>query len=84
MTKKIDEYKRERLQEDKIIYIVKNDVFNMNEKIEKQDKIVDKQEQQLRRNCLLLHGIAEGERENTDALVFEALNEKIHVDFNSI
>ena len=45
MTKKIDEYKRERLQEDKIIYIVKNDVFNMNEKIEKQDKIVDKQEQ---------------------------------------
>ena len=45
----------------------------MNEKIEKQDKIVDKQEQQLRRNCLLLHGIAEGERENTDALVFEAL-----------
>ena len=73
MTKKIDEYKRERLQEDKIIYIVKNDVFNMNEKIEKQDKIVDKQEQQLRRNCLLLHGIAEGERENTDALVFEAL-----------
>ena len=32
----------------------------------------------------MLHGIAEGERENTDALVFEALNEKIHVDFNSI
>ena len=86
MTNKFDEYKRERLEKDKIIDIVKNDMFNMNEKIEKQEKIVGKQQQQqyLRRNCLLLHGIAEGERENTDALVFEALNEKIHVDFNSI
>ena len=84
MINKFDEYKQERLEKDKIIDIVKNDVFNMNEKIEKQEKIVYKQEQYLRRNCLLLHGIAEGERENTDALVFEALNEKIHVDFNSI
>ena len=84
MINKFDEYKRERREKDKIIDIVKNDVFNMNEKIEKQEKIVDKQEQYLRRNCLLLHGIAEGERENTDALVFKALNEKIHVDFNSI
>ena len=42
MTNKFDEYKRERLEKDKIIDIVKNDVFNMNEKIEKQEKIVDK------------------------------------------
>ena len=33
-----------------------------------------------RRNCLLLHSIAEGERENTDDLVLETLNEKVHVD----
>ena len=33
-----------------------------------------------RRICLLLHGIAEGERENTDDLVLETLNEKVHVD----
>ena len=41
-------------------------MVNMNEKIEKLERIVDRQEQYARRNCLLLHGIAEGERENND------------------
>ena len=41
-------------------------MVNMNEKIEKLERIVDRQEQFSRRSCFLLHGIAEGERENTD------------------
>ena len=80
MTNKFEEYKREREEKDKIIDTMKSDMVNMNEKIEKLERIVDRQEQYSRRNCLLLHGIAEGERENTDELVSETLNEKMHID----
>ena len=48
--------------------------------IEKLERIVDRQERWSRRNCLLLHGIAESEREINDDLVLETLNEKMHVD----
>ena len=40
-------------------------MVNMNEKTEKLERIVDRQEQYSCRNCLLLHGITEGERENS-------------------
>ena len=69
-----------RQEKDKIIDSMKSDMVNMNEKIEKLERTVDRQEQYSRRNCLLLHGITEGERENTDDLVLETLNEKMHVD----
>ena len=79
-TNKFDEYERERQEKDKIIDSMKSDMVNMNEKIEKLERIVDRQEQYSRRNCLLLHGITEGERENTDELVLETLNEKMHIN----
>ena len=63
---KFDEYGRKRQEKDKIIDSMKNNMVNMNEKIEKLERTVDRQEQHSRRNCLLLHGIAEDERENTD------------------
>ena len=55
-------------------------MVNMNENIEKLERIVDRREEYSRRNHLLLHGIAEGERENSDDLILETLNEKVHVD----
>ena len=70
MTNKFEEYERERKEKEKFIDSMKSDMVNMNEKIEKLERIVDRQEQYARRNCLLLHGIAEDERENTDELVF--------------
>ena len=80
MTNTFEEYGRERQEKDKIIGSMKSDMVNMSERIEKLEKIVDRQEQYSRRNCLLLHGIAVGERENTDDLVLETLNDKSHVD----
>ena len=52
MTNKFDEYERERQEKDKIIDSMKSDMVNMNEKIEKVEMIVDRQEQYSRRNCL--------------------------------
>ena len=59
---------------------MKSDMININEKIEKLERIVDREEQYSRRNCLLQHSIAESERENTDDLVLETLNKKLHVE----
>ena len=42
MTNKFDEYEWERQEKDKIIDIMKSDVVNMHEKIEKLEKIVDR------------------------------------------
>ena len=59
---------------------MKSDMINMNERIEKPERILDRQEQYPHRNCLSLCSIAESECENTDDLVLETLNEKLHVD----
>ena len=64
MTKKYEEYERERQEKDKIIDSMNSDINNMNKKIEKLEKIVNRQEQDSRRNCLLMHCIAEAEAEN--------------------
>ena len=59
---------------------MKSDMVSMNEKIEKMERLIDRIMQYSRHNCLSLHGILEGQRENTDDLVLETLNEKMHVD----
>ena len=66
MTNKFEEYERERQEKDKITDSMKNDMGNMNKKIEKLERIVDRQEKYSHRNWLLLQGIAERERQNTD------------------
>ena len=74
MTNKFEEYEREWEEKNKTIDTMKRDLVKMNEKIEKLERIVDRQEQYSRRNCLLLHGIAEDELENTDELILETSN----------
>ena len=48
----------------------------MAQRIDKLENLVDRQEQYSRRNCLLVHGIAETNKENTDTLVLKTINEK--------
>ena len=79
MTNKSEEYERERQEKDKIIDSMKSDMVNMNKKVGKLEMLVDRQGQYSPRNCLLPHGITEGERENTD-LVLETLNQKMKID----
>ena len=80
MANKSEEHELEQQEKDKIIVSTKSDMVNMNEKIGKLERIVDRREQYSRCNCLLLHCIAE----NTDDLVLETLNENIHVDFTPV
>ena len=52
----------------------------MAQRIDKLENLVDRQEQYSRRNCLLVHEIAETNKENTDGLVLKTLNEKLGIN----
>ena len=79
MINNFEEYERERQEIDKIIDTMKSDMVNMNEKIAKLERIVDRQDQYPRCICFLMHGM-QGERENADDLVLETFNEKMCID----
>ena len=52
----------------------------MAQKTDKLEHLVDRKEQYSRRNCLLVHGTAETNDENTDNLVLKTINEKLDVE----
>ena len=52
----------------------------MAQRIDKLAHFVDRQEQYSRRNCLLVHGTAETNDENTDDLVLKTINEKLDAE----
>ena len=52
----------------------------MAQRIDQLENLVDRQEQYSRRNCLLVHEIAETNKENTDGLVLKTLNEKLGIN----
>ena len=82
---KFDKNERERQQKDKdkLISNMKTEMSVMNEKIEKLEQIVARQEQYSRRNCLFLHDIAENKDENTDNLILKTADEKINIELSS-
>ena len=60
----------------------KEKIIEPEEKTRKMDKnindlnrVIDRQEQYSRRNCILVHGVKESENEDTDVVVRETLNE---------
>ena len=71
ITNKSGKYERERQEKHEFIDGMKIDMVSSNKKIEKLEEIVDRQEQYICWNCLLLHGIAKVECENTGDLVLE-------------
>ena len=60
MSDKFDEFEKERHEQKKVIEELRGDVSSLNEKLNSFTEQVDRQEQCSRRNCLLIHGIAEG------------------------
>ena len=63
---------------------LKSEVKYLNEKVETMDRSLDRHEQYSRRNCLLIHGVKESEKEDTDEVVIEffekEMKEKLSVN----
>ena len=56
----------------------------MNERIEELENKIDRQEQYSRRNCILIHGIAENTEENTGQQTIDFINENLDIKIDEI
>ena len=56
----------------------------INERIEGLENKIDRQEQYSRRNCILIHGIAENKEENTDQQAIDFINDSLDIKINEI
>ena len=56
----------------------------MNERMEELENKIDRQEQYSRRNCLLIHVIAENKEENTDQQAIDSINENLDIKIDEI
>ena len=74
-----DEFEKERQKQKKASEELRDEVSSLNEKLNGITEQVDRQERYSRRNCLLIHGITEGNQENTDALALEIFKEKLDI-----
>ena len=63
-----------KTEQRKIIEDIKSELDSLSTKIEKLEKLQDQQEQYSRRNCLLVHGIAEEKEEVTDEVIISTLS----------
>ena len=79
ISNKFDEYKKERKEKEEIIKALEDSLSNMSKREDSLSGQIDKQEQYLRRNCLLLHGIAENRNEKTDDLHIATINKQLEL-----
>ena len=63
---------------------LKNEVKTLNEKLETMDRSLNCHGQYFRRNCFLIHGMKENERENTNQVIIEILEKKFKKKYQSV
>ena len=56
----------------------------MNERLEELENKIDRQLQYSRRNCILIHGIAENKEKNTDQQAIDYFNENLDIKIDQI
>ena len=89
ISKKFDEYEKDRREKDAIIATLQSELKSAGMKVEDLEKKMGRQEQYFRRNSILIHGLKEEKNESTNDRVLklfrEALNEEVlFVDLDRI
>ena len=77
MTKKFDDYEKDRAEKEKLIKDLREEVSSLKNEHEQLKPDVKNQEQYSRRNVLLVHSISEEQGESTDSIVLSAINEHL-------
>ena len=75
--------KNNRKKEEKINELEEK-TRKMDKNIDDLNRVIDRQEQYLCRNCILLHGVKESKNEDTDAVATETLNELLQEKLTDI
>ena len=82
LSTKFDEYERERKEKDIVIKDLKKEVSSLNSEVQDLSKSLDRQAQYSRRNCLLLHGVKEDSKEDTDEVAINIINKELELELN--
>ena len=77
INEKFEEFEADRREKEREIAELKSAINSLNVRLDKDDRVLDLQEQYSRRNCLLIHGIDEENQENTDEVVIHILKKEI-------
>ena len=80
MIKKFDDYEKDRVEKEKLIKDLREEVSSLKNGHEQLKSDVENQEQYSRRNCLFVRGIPEEQGEGTDSIVLNAINEHFEED----
>ena len=71
INEKCKEMEANRKETDRQSSELKNEVKSLNKKVETMDRSLDCHEQYSRRNCFLIHGVKENEKDNTEKVFIE-------------
>ena len=82
VSSEFDEYEKERLEREARTVEFESKVGPLS-KVVKLEYTADRMEQYSRRNSVLIHGVPEEKREDTDSLVIETVEEKMGLDISS-
>ena len=82
MSDKFDDFAKDRKEKEEIINNLKEEVSTLKGRVETLEKKSDGQEQYLRRNCILVHGLEENKDEITDDLVASFIKDKMVIDLS--
>ena len=80
ISEKFDEFEKDRREKVEVSKYLSKKTSKMAQRIDKLENLVYRQEQNSRRNCLLVHEIVETNDENKDNLSLKTINEKLDVD----
>ena len=83
INEKLEEMKADRKEKQRQILEPKIKVKYLNEKVETMDMCLDRHGQYSRRNCLLIHGVKENEKEDTDEVVIEFFEKEMKEKLSS-
>ena len=79
-----DELERDSRKKEKKINGLEEKAKKKDNKIDDLNRVIDRQEQYLCRNCILVHGVKESENEDTNTVVTEPLSELLQEKLTDI
>lgn len=82
ISEKFDKYEIDRKKNEEIINSLRKKVSTLSDTVDKLELEIDDQEQYSRRNCLLVHGIVEERRENTDELIIDIIKNDVDIEIS--
>ena len=82
--KKYDESERDNRNKEEKINELEEKTRKMDKKIDDLNRVIDRQEQYLRRNRILLHDVKESENEDINTLLTETLNDLLQEKLTDI